>query len=139
MLCHAKVDRVHDETTLICKNLFKPGTDMNMFLGMGVRLGEGGPVGRIDSTFGKSKFKCTPRLEHAPWLCRVLRASPWLCRGMSLQVHLPHMGAPSLYGRCTFSAEDVERAGGLASACKGARLYLQYKRFVFDDEKKMVQ
>ena len=52
------VDRVQDETTVICKGLFKPGTDMNLFIGMTVQLGAAGPVGRIEGTFGKSKFKC---------------------------------------------------------------------------------
>ena len=52
------VERVQDATTVICKGLFKPGTDMNMFLGMQVQLGDHGPVGRIDGTFGKTKFKC---------------------------------------------------------------------------------
>ena len=28
---------------------------------------------------------------------------------------------------------------GLQEACKGAKLYLRYKRFVFDSKKKMVQ
>merc|ERR1712086_1244579 len=50
-----QVDRVQDESTVICKNLFNPGTDMNLFLNMKVQLGEAGPVGRIDSTFGKTK------------------------------------------------------------------------------------
>ena len=36
---------VHDEQTVICKNLFQPGTDMNLFLGMTVQLGESGPCG----------------------------------------------------------------------------------------------
>lgn len=59
-----QVDRVQDERTVICKNLFSQGTDMNMFLGMAVQLGEKGPVGKIESTFGKSKFKCTfPDME----------------------------------------------------------------------------
>eukprot|EP00965_Chrysotila_dentata_P202205 6180999-Pleurochrysis_carterae.AAC.1 len=31
---------------------------MTQFFGMRVQLGEAGPVGRIDSTFGKTKFKC---------------------------------------------------------------------------------
>ena len=53
-----QVERVHDETTVICKNLFKPGTDMNLFVGMSVQLGGSGPIGRIEGTFGKSKFKC---------------------------------------------------------------------------------
>jgi len=89
-----QVDRVQDDQTVICKNLFKPGTDMNMFIGMTVQLGDDGPVGRIDSTFGKTKFKCIfPDLE----------------------------------------------PGALAKACTGARLRLRYKRFVFDEKKKMVQ
>jgi hypothetical protein len=53
-----QVDRVVDEHTVICKSLFKPGTDMNLFVGMTVTLGEGGLVGTIHSTFGKTKFKC---------------------------------------------------------------------------------
>ena len=59
-----QVDRVQDDRTVICKGLFKPGTDMNLFLGMKVQLGEDGPEGTIDSTFGKSKFKCVfPNFE----------------------------------------------------------------------------
>ena len=57
-LKEGSVERVQDATTVICKGLFKPGTDMNMFLGMQVQLGETGPIGRIDGTFGKTKFKC---------------------------------------------------------------------------------
>ena len=53
-----QVDRVTDEHTVICKGLFKPGTDMNLFLGMTVHLGVDGPIGKIDGTFGKTKFKC---------------------------------------------------------------------------------
>ena len=63
---------------------------------MQVQLGEAGPVGKIDSTFGKTKFKCVFP-EHG--------------LGMT----------------------------GLQEACKGAKLYLRYKRFVFDSKKKMVQ
>ena len=85
---------MQDDQTLICKNLFKPGTDMNMFIGMAVQLGQAGPVGRIDSTFGKTKFKCVFS-DLAP--------------------------------------------GALAAACTGSKLYLRYKRFVFDEKKKMVQ
>lgn len=90
------VERLHDDRTLICKNLFKPGTDMNMFIGMNVRLGSDGLVGRIDSTFGKTKFKCV--------------------------------------------FDEVQGgAEGLAASAKNQRLFLKYKRFVFDPDKKMVQ
>ena len=91
-----QIDRVQDERTVICKNLFNAGTDMNLFLGMQVQLGEDGPIGRIDGMFGKSKFKVA------------------------------------------FS----EMEGGVAAlqeACKGARIFLKYKRFVFDPLKKMIQ
>ena len=64
--------------------------------GAKVQLGEAGPVGRIDSTFGKAKFKCV-----------------FPDHGLGLE--------------------------GLQEACKGAKLYLRYKRFVFDSKKKMVQ
>lgn len=30
---------------------------MNLFVGMTVQIGDDGPCGRIDGTFGKSKFK----------------------------------------------------------------------------------
>eukprot|EP00966_Prymnesium_polylepis_P106824 2473009-Prymnesium_polylepis.1 len=63
---------------------------------MQVQLGETGPVGRIDGTFGKSKFKVT--------------------------------------------FDPME--GGMAAlqeACKGARIILRYKRFVFDPAKRMIQ
>ena len=90
------IDRVQDETTVICKSLFKPNTDMNLFLGMAVQIGTDGPVGRIDGTFGKTKFKCVfPPNE----------------RGLE----------------------------GLQEACHKAKLYLRFKRFVFDPQKRMVQ
>ena len=72
------------------------GTDMNMFIGMTVQLGENGPVGRIDSTFGKTKFKCV-------------------------------------------FAGNERGVEGLQEACHKAKLLLNYKRFVFDPEKKMIQ
>ena len=53
-----QIERVQDANTVICKALFSPGTDMNLFVGMTVQLGDDGPVGRIDGTFGKTKFKC---------------------------------------------------------------------------------
>ena len=100
-LKEGQVERVQDETTLICKNLFQPGTDMNLFLGMKVQLEDstgklllGG--GRIDSTFGKTKFKCV-------------------------------------------FADHELGLSGLQDVCKGARLKLRYKRFVFDPQKRMVQ
>jgi len=89
------VERVQDDHTLIGKNLFRPGTDMTPFFGMKVRVGEGGPTGKIDSTFGKAKFK----------------------------VVFPTSLEP----------------GVLAEACKGAKIYLDYKRYVFDAQKRMVQ
>jgi len=95
-LKEGQIERVQDERTVICKNLFLAGTDMNLFLGMTVQLGENGPTGRIDGTFGKSKFKV--------------------------------------------AVDPLE--GGLAAlqdACKGAKLYLRYKRFVFDPKKRMIQ
>jgi len=57
-LKEGQIDRVQDANTVICKGLFQPGTDMNLFVGMTVQLGDNGPVGRIDGTFGKTKFKC---------------------------------------------------------------------------------
>lgn len=95
-LKEGQIERVHDERTVICKSLFKAGTDMNLFVGMSVQLGEDGPVGRIEGTFGKTKFKC---------------------------IFPDHDGG-------------IE---GLQEACRKAKLYLRYKRFVFDPEKKMIQ
>ena len=74
-----QVDRVQDESTVICKNLFNPGTDMNLFLNMKVQLGETGPVGYIDSTFGKTKFKCVFR-DHGLGLAGLQEA----CKGAKL-------------------------------------------------------
>jgi len=90
-----QVDRVQDDHTLICKNLFRQGTDMTPFFGMRVRVGNSGLMGKIDSTFGKSKFK----------------------------VAFPTSLEP----------------GVLAEACKGAKIYLDYKRYVFDSQKRMMQ
>ena len=69
---------------------------MNMFIGMKVQLGDSGPCGRIEGTFGKSKFKV---------------------------VFDPMEGG----------------VAALQEACKGVRIYLRYKRFVFDPTKKMIQ
>ena len=93
-----QIERIHDDYTLICKNLFGPGVDMSRFFGMFVQVGESGPVGKIDSTFGKTKFKCA------------------------------------------FST-SLE-AGVLTTAVKDCkRIYLNYRRFVFDTKEKraMVQ
>ena len=40
--------------------------------------------------------------------------------------------------RCVFPDHGLGLEG-LQEACKGAKLYLRYKRFVFDSKKKMVQ
>lgn len=86
---------MQDDYTLICKSLFRPGTDMTPFFGMSVRVGENGPNGKIDSTFGKSKFKVAFSTSLEP--------------------------------------------GVLAEACKGSKIYLDYKRYVFDAQKRMIQ
>ena len=91
-----QVDRVLDAHTVICKGLFKPGTDMNLFVGMSVQLGGSGPIGRIEGTFGKSKFKCV------------------------------------------FPPNEKGLAG-LQEACHKQKLFLRYRRFVFDPQKKMIQ
>ena len=53
------IDRVNDAYTAIGKGLFKKETDINLFTGMKVRLeGDGGEVGTIQGSFGKSgKYK----------------------------------------------------------------------------------
>ena len=69
---------------------------MNLFMGMAVQLGDDGLVGRIDGTFGKTKFKCV------------------------------------------FPDHGLDLAG-FTEACRGARLMLRFKRFVFDPQKRMMQ
>ena len=95
-LKEGQIDRVQDERTVICKGLFKAGTDMNLFVGMQVQLGDEGPVGRIEGTFGKTKFKCV-------------------------------------------FPENEKGIEGLQAACHRAKLFLRYKRFVFDPNKRMIQ
>ena len=95
-LKEGQIERVQDASTLICKNLFTAGTDMNLFMGMTVQLGDDGLVGRIDGTFGKTKFKCV------------------------------------------FPDHGLDLAG-FTEACRGARLMLRFKRFVFDPQKRMMQ
>uniref|UniRef100_A0AC35TP08 Tr-type G domain-containing protein n=1 Tax=Rhabditophanes sp. KR3021 TaxID=114890 RepID=A0AC35TP08_9BILA len=51
------VDRVENERSLICKNMFKPETNLNIFINMKVVF-ETGLTGTITSSFGKSaKFR----------------------------------------------------------------------------------
>jgi len=53
-----RVDRVHDEKTLLAKDLFKKETDLSTFIGMKI-LDDLGNEGRIEGAFGKSgKCKC---------------------------------------------------------------------------------
>jgi len=53
------IDRVNDAYTAIGKGLFKKETDINLFIGMKVKLeGEVGEIGTIQGSFGKSgKYK----------------------------------------------------------------------------------
>ena len=37
-LKEGQIDRVQDANTVICKGLFQPGTDMNLFVGMTVQV-----------------------------------------------------------------------------------------------------
>mmetsp|Transcript_25297 Transcript_25297/g.84793 ORF Transcript_25297/g.84793 Transcript_25297/m.84793 type:complete len:571 (+) Transcript_25297:30-1742(+) len=50
-----QVDRVQDANTVIGRNLFNATTDVNLFVGMKVNLGD--LEGTIASSFGKAKFK----------------------------------------------------------------------------------
>lgn len=53
-----RVDRVHDEKTLLAKDLFKKETDLSKFIGMKIK-DDLGNEGTIEGTFGKSgKCKC---------------------------------------------------------------------------------
>lgn len=94
---------------------------MNLFNGMAVQLGETGPLGIIDGTFGKNKFKVS---------------TPWPDSSRDVFWHQSCLAFPML--KVVF--EPME--GGLAAlqeACKKARIILRYKRFVFDPSKRMVQ
>ena len=61
-------------------------------------------------------------------------------------MHLAHFASGGVYHiprvwrrfKCHFSDESLGTTT-LAEACKGQRLFLRYKRFVFDETKKMVQ
>jgi len=48
-----RVDRVHDNKTLLAKDLFKKETDLTKFVGMSI-VDDLGNVGRIEGNFGKS-------------------------------------------------------------------------------------
>lgn len=48
------VERVHNDQSLIIKEMFKKETDLSIFLGMSVTVSKLDRKGTIDSTFGKS-------------------------------------------------------------------------------------
>ena len=48
-----QIERKHDESTVICKNLFKKETNMDLFIGLKVSLSTG-EIGVIEGTFGQS-------------------------------------------------------------------------------------
>jgi len=105
---------------------------MNLFLNMKVQLGEAGPVGRIDSTFGKTKFKPNPTPTPTPTpnpKALPLPPSPTPTPTTTPTPTLTLTLTGKTKFKCVFTDHGLGLAG-LQEACKGAKLYLRYTRRV---------
>ncbi len=109
------VDRLHDSDTVIGRGLFKKETQLDVFTGLAVTLSTG-EKGVIEGGFGQSgKFKVR-------------------CMGGLSQPTIAALKKPGKKGK----EEDAEKDGDKAQA-DAITISLDFKRFIFDDGKKMHQ
>ncbi|CAF0707256.1 unnamed protein product [Brachionus calyciflorus] len=98
------VERKHDEFTIIGKSLFKKETNMDLFVGLKVKLSTG-DEGVIESGFGQSgKFKI--RIQNG--LSQTLK-------------------------------DSLDKKTGSSQSNGPVKIILNFKRFIYDDKKKMSQ
>eukprot|EP00049_Salpingoeca_infusionum_P016750 m.346502 g.346502 ORF g.346502 m.346502 type:complete len:480 (+) comp16143_c0_seq3:473-1912(+) len=109
------VERLHDDSTVIGKDLFKKETNIEAFVGMAVRLSTG-QTGRIESAFGQSgKFK------------------------VALSEPLPEPIRTTLTKRSKKKRKGPDAADVEADEGEVISLVLDFKRFVFDKARHMAQ
>ncbi|XP_057562260.1 selenocysteine-specific elongation factor isoform X1 [Hippopotamus amphibius kiboko] len=118
---HGIVERVMDDGSVIGRALFKKETNIQLFVGLQVRLSTGEP-GVIDSAFGQSgKFKVHIPGGLGPESKRILT---------------PALKKRGRAGRGEAAKqEEAERS----EPAQHVALSLSFKRYVFDTHKRMVQ
>ena len=126
------VERKHDEYTLIGRNLFKKETNIDLFVGLKVRLSTG-ETGKIESGFGQSgKFKI--RLDDG-FLASTKEKLESSGGGGSKSKKKQEISPPVI------SDENSNVAGDIVSSSNNEpiKVYLNFKRFIYDEKKKMIQ
>lgn len=119
---HGVVERVMDDYSVIGRSLFKKETNIQLFVGLKVRLSTG-ELGVIDSAFGQSgKFKV-----HIPG-----GLSP-----ESKKILTPALKKRGRAGRG--EAAKQEEGAERLEPTQHVELSLSFKRYVFDTHKRMVQ
>ncbi|XP_012514419.1 PREDICTED: selenocysteine-specific elongation factor [Propithecus coquereli] len=119
---HGVVERAMDDHSVIGRSLFKKETNIQLFVGLRVRLSTG-ELGVIDSAFGQSgKFKVLVPGGLSPESRRILTPA------------LKKRGRGGR-GEAAGPEEGAERA----EATQHVTLSLSFKRYVFDPHKRMVQ
>ena len=117
------VDRLHDSRTIIGKNLFKKETQMDKFTGLEVVLSTG-EKGKIEGAFGQSgKFK--------------VYFSDGL-RDETLQL-LQGSGGKKKDKKAKEASKEQADEGATGGEDAKIEIFLNFKRYVFDPEKQMVQ
>lgn len=116
------VERKHDESTIIGRALFKKETNMDLFNGLKVTLSTG-EQGFIDGSFGQSgKFK--------------VRIQGGLKNSTIEQLDALNPKSKSKKQAPAESAAVSESSGTQVGPIK---ILLNFKKFIFDDKKKIVQ
>lgn len=114
---HGLVDRLHDERSVIGRTLFKKETNMDAFVGMKVNLSTG-EVGIIEGSFGTSgKFRVSI----------VDGLKPETLATLSSAARKKHKAKP----------EGTGAVGG--ASVETITILLNFKRYIFDPHKRMVQ
>ena len=129
------VERKHDEYTLIGRSLFKKETNISIFAGLKVQLSTG-DKGVIEGAFGQSgKFKI--RLSDA--LSKTAKdildsksSAKSAKKSATSQQQQQDPNLDSSASAPTSAVNDQTTTGQI-------RIYLKFKRYIYDDKKKMIQ
>jgi selenocysteine-specific elongation factor len=128
------VERKHDEYTLIGRALFKKETNIDLFVGLKVKLSTG-ETGKIESSFGQSgKFKI--RLDNGllPSSKDQLEAMSGGGGGKSKKKQEASAAVLNEEGNTANSG-----AIGHSGSSEQIKVFLNFKRFIYDEKKKMIQ
>jgi selenocysteine-specific elongation factor len=131
------VERKHDEYTLIGRALFKKETNIDLFVGLKVKLSTG-ETGKIESSFGQSgKFKI--RLDNGllPSTRDQLEAMSGGGGGGGKSKKKQEASAPTA-ASVADEGSTVNSVGNSGSS-EQIKVYLNFKRFIYDEKKKMIQ